>query len=449
LNDLTIDNRPTSRPYTVGDFCRLLYVPAALLISSDLFLSFNVGGLNIRVAQLLLIFPIATWAIGIGRTGRTKWPLGFSALLAWTFILLAFVPNTSYFARSAGYWFWLAFNAAVIVTTLHVFSDREKVLQLVRLYIWSFVFPAAFGLAQFVLGVTGLGAPLVVQWFIPGVLPRVNGFCYEPSYFSTYLLMGWVMTSYLLDTKSSLIRKRHLISIFVLLTLALAVSSSRMGILMMSLWLARYPAIFFIRLCRGRLNKRYLRFSATAAALILPMIVAYLALVGLDRVSVLTQGLEIEGRPGNSVVIRMGGAADTWRAFTKSPIIGYSLGGVAGAIGELNGVTVRDSQAAKRYEGLCVFLEVLAASGVIGFIPFVLYILSLTVNPLLLASRCPDSETRKLLKASVLALLFELAILQFNQNILRPYLWFHIAMLSALYASARPMVEPRLPSGTR
>ena len=43
------------------------------------------------------------------------------------------------------------------------------------------------------------------------------------------------------------------------------------------------------------------------------------------------------------------------------------------------------------------------------------------------------SENRYILISLVIALIMELVILQFNQNILRPYLWLHIAMLSAYF----------------
>ena len=65
---------------------------------------------------------------------------------------------------------------------------------------------------QFALPVLGLGAPLVKQWWIPGFLPRVNGFSYEPSYLATYLLIGFVFASSLRRARSALLSSKSLLS---------------------------------------------------------------------------------------------------------------------------------------------------------------------------------------------------------------------------------------------
>jgi len=200
------------------------------------------------------------------------------------------------------------------------------------------------------------------------------------------------------------------------------------------LWCLHYPLFFIIRLAKGKISKIYLRYSGAVILLLMPILLTYSFLIGLDRVLVLTTGLGVAGGSGFSAEQRMKGFAETREIFLKSPIIGYSLGGIPEAIGELRGVDVDSVQEAKENEGFCVFAEVLAASGIIGFIPFVLYVVSLIVRPARLAFRCSDSAIGKLLMGMVLALAFEFAVLQFNQNILRPYVWFHVALLSALYS---------------
>src|SRR5262249_40687611 len=123
-----------------------------------------------------------------------------------------------------------------------------------------------------------------------------------------------------------------------------------------------------------------------------------------------------------------------------SPFIGYSLGGIAPAIREQKHDTaIRTNLDAKQYEGNSVFIEVLAASGVIGFVPFVVYLITLLVKPSVLALASPE-PIRGVLLGLVWGLAIELVALQASQNILRPYLWFHIAIVSAAYAATRASV---------
>ena len=75
---------------------------------------------------------------------------------------------------------------------------------------------------------------------------------------------------------------------------------------------------------------------------------------------------------------------------------------------------------------MTVLLEILAASGVIGFILFLLYFMKTLIKPLL--------ENNIILKALVISLIIEFILLQFNQNIQRLYFWLHIAVLSMFYS---------------
>lgn len=122
---------------------------------------------------------------------------------------------------------------------------------------------------------------------------------------------------------------------------------------------------------------------------------------------------------------RLQDARSTFKVFLNHPVVGVSLGGIPAGRGELAGLIVTSQAQAKNMEGIVVLFEVLAASGIVGFIFFVLYFLKLTVKPVI--------KKNKILSALVISLIFEFIMLQFNQNILRLYFWVHVAMLSAFY----------------
>jgi len=84
-----------------------------------------------------------------------------------------------------------------------------------------------------------------------------------------------------------------------------------------------------------------------------------------------------------------------------------------------------------------VFTEVLAASGLIGIIPFITYIILVIWKPLELSTRIREHSDSTLLRSLVYSFLAVLLILQFNQNILRLYFWLHLAILSVVYGTTK------------
>ena len=163
--------RRYSRP--ISSLSRWAYYFAAFTISFDIFLVLSVG-FNFRAAQLALMLPIAAATLRGFVRGHSRVPLGFPALVAWTACMWAFVPHTTFLVRNIGYAFWLTFSVLLVFATVELFDTRASVLALIRVYLYSFLSVALFGILQFSLPVVGLGSPLVTQWWIPGLIARIN-----------------------------------------------------------------------------------------------------------------------------------------------------------------------------------------------------------------------------------------------------------------------------------
>jgi hypothetical protein len=182
------------------------------------------------------------------------------------------------------------------------------------------------------------------------------------------------------------------------------------------------------------------RILATAAALL----VAYSAVSGAvswflddpETVEILVRGTGLLGTASHSVDEREDRLHGTLLTIANHPWMGQSLGGITESIAGYNGLRPQNFEEAKIYEGESVFAEVAAASGIPGSIPFLCFLAVTIVAPLRLAGRSSPLYAAWL-RALVLALIFEWAILQLNQNILRLYLWVHIALLATVYAAAR------------
>jgi len=410
----------------------ILFIAAVFTTSFDIFLVLNVG-FNFRINQLFLLLPMLIATIK-SLQYRVRWPVGFDWLVLWTVFILAFVPNTIYLTKSVGYAAWLVFNVLMVYACVQIFSTQLRLLILLKWYVYSFVFVSFFGLVQFVSPLLGLGDLFLVQaWWIPGVLPRLNGFSYEPSFYATYLLIGWVFCAVLLELKSNLFKRSSLRFYFAVISLSLFLSGSRMGILMMLVWYLQYPVRFVLKLIDGHINERYALIILMLLFSIMLPIGLVLYFIGLHDLLFLFDGLGIFGAASHSVDTREGRMMETLLLFQNSPFIGYSLGGIAPAIAQLNGVTDLDFESIKEFEGNSIFVEVLAASGIFGFIPFVLFVMSIVLKPFALSKKLSPDKS-KVLVALTLSLIFEFAILQFNQVILRPYLWMHIAVLAACYS---------------
>ncbi|NTV12467.1 MAG: O-antigen ligase family protein [Desulfobulbaceae bacterium] len=431
----------------VSSLVRAFLILAIFTTSFDIFLVFNLG-FTFRIAQIFLVIPIGYVLFQTLQSPAVKWPLGFAPLLIWTFFMAIFIPNTDFPIRSIAYFLWLLFNAIMIFVVVQLIDDYRKALTIVRWYLYSYLFVAAFGIFQFISPRLGLGTPLIVQWWVIGSLPRVNGFSYEPSYFASYLIMGWVLTLYLLKHGATVISRKRLWLIAAIITLALILSSSRIGILTMVIWLVQYPLVLIWRVVRGYLNKNLLAITASLT-LAFWLLILTVNMLGAKEIQFLFAGIGIFGQAEHSITPRIDRLHDTLAIFFQSPVIGYSLGGVASAIGHYRGLEVTSLELAKRNDGMSIFAEVIAASGIVGIIPFGIYIFNIILSPLRLAWKSSDKNLKIIMAGLSYALVIELIILQFNQNILRLYLWMHIAILSAVYSvgmkNSRKMALTALP----
>jgi hypothetical protein len=430
---------------------RVAMVTAVLILltsSFDIFLVVEAGG-NYRFCQILTALLVILAILKSARRSRNP-VLGALPLAIWLVFQILFIPTTDFWPKSLGYCLWLLLNLGLLFSCVQLFSDDIKpLITILRWYVYSFALVASFGVIQFFMPVLGLGGPLIKQWWIPGALARANGFSYEPSYFATYLLIGFVLTGSLRRNHSSLLPARTLRLIYWVTAAAIVLSSSRIGIffLFIDVFLSQLkPLLSFA----ADLLKLRIALSKLRGLIPLMVSMTFICLVGVGASTVIENnpavalmflnGTGISDTAAHSVIQREGALEDTFTVFLQHPLIGRSLGGVSAAIADLHGEIIHSFEASKDFEGMSVFAEALAASGVIGIIPFIWFLIAIIRKPLRLA-RFASPFYSVLLYALVRSLLFAWAILQFNQNMLRPYLWTHIAILATVYAAALQSVN--------
>lgn len=404
----------------------LCLVLAILTSSFDIVCVWNIGGFNFRICQLILLFVMAGAFIGALRSDTLYLSRRDVYLIIWVVLQFFFVFRSPDFKNAIGYFLWLLFDVATVFAIAYYLNRAYTFFWLIRVYLNSFVWIALLGLIQFAL------YPFEIDFFTTqywsSSLARINGFSYEPSYYATYLLMGFVMHAYLVERDDSTYFSAKRLKVhLILITLAMVLSSSRMGWLMMVLWVVVRLALRWKNFIMRGLSRNTLLFLLIG----IPVIVVILIIGGIVVIkkgidfTFLLNGLGLLGMSSHSSSDRIEGLMTCIEIFKNDPLLGYSLGGVDPVIAQYKGI-----EYSTLYNGraMSALGEVMVASGIIGIIPLVLYLKNLLFG----ASRTffkSVMEKSVMHMALIWALCFELMILCFNQNILRMYLWVHIAVV--------------------
>ena len=203
--------------------------------SCDVILNFNLGG-SLRLAQLLMILICLAGMARIIQDGRVLWPRGGTALMIWVFWQMACLPLSGTISVGLLFFSLLVFTVAGMFALVQLYGRSERLESLMKLYLASFLAVGGYGLLQ-AFGPLFLHVPLpyTEQWLIHGRLARVNGFSYEPSFFATYVFVGWIMLVDLRASKAVIAQGRWMKWATYGLSLALILSTSKTAWLGMAL----------------------------------------------------------------------------------------------------------------------------------------------------------------------------------------------------------------------
>ena len=398
-----------------------------LTASCDIVLAFDVAGLTVRVSQLVAMSVMFLFLLRIIKFGNVKILTPYYNLLIVIVFNTICIVNSKTLFNAVGYDLWLIFDCVQVLAFTYFLSKQETIQSLVRKYIMCFNALAVVGFVQFALQFVGINF-YVTQY---NDLHRSNGFSFEPSFYATYMIMGSIICLYLLERRNyKCMRRRYLILSTLLNVGAVVISTSRMGLLILLIYVV-YRGIMCLRIY---IHKRasLIRILFT----LMPIMVGIAAVLFIlavefqvDFVLHYLSGLGIGGTASHSTDARSAGFLDTWKLFLDSPFLGCSLGGIDAGIIEYKArnYTVANNGGAS----MCISLEALAAYGIFGAFFFFKYMYDLTVGGYFKAKKRPgDKRDREPVYAMLIALFFEFVILQLNQNVLRPPFWVHIALVS-------------------
>jgi hypothetical protein len=425
--------------------------------SFDIALVFNVGA-TLRLSQILMVIVVVGSLAKVVQSRTILWPRGGMALVVWCAVQLIFLSIS--LAPGIG----IAFNFLLFVTIFGVFAVLQLygrsnyVYSLMKIYLISYVFVAFFGLFQLFSPSLHLGTYLVTEWILHGKIPRINGFCYEPSYYATYMVMGWIMMLDLRASKAKITSKRRWKWLAITAGAAMFLSTSRTAWVIMAVeGISRgIPTAYRkfkreskrLRVGDLTIQRPRLRFLVVGLALVGMGVVGAIAIASIVDPNIFLSGTGLNHTAAHSVTDRSGRSVDTFKVFLDHPWMGQSLTGVAARVAELHGHQLISVEDLRLWWGFPVILEVLAASGLVGVIPFLWFFSVITIGNFGLIKCYWPEERAKWLRALVRALVFECLILMGNQNLLRMYLWFHVTMVVVVAFNLRhrrlPQSQPDL-----
>lgn len=432
---------------------QVLVVLALFTASFDKFMVIDIGG-TVRIAQVMMLL-VTIVSLGHVIQYRTiNWPKGGSSLALWCMIQGVLITQSNSPVISLGLYLLLLSMVAFLFAVVQLYGRSKWLELLMKWYLLSFIFVCAFGVIQLISPPLHLGAPLVAQWIKPKVFARLNGFSYEPSYFATYLVLGWITLIDLRVNKSKIIEGRGWLWLVILCSVVLFMSTSKTAwIIMIFEFMARlFPMarrIFRQQIIRTKnglllipLPRIRILFSIVAV-----VILASISLIMVSRIVdpiVFLGGTGISHSGAHSVNDRVDGLKDTWRVIEEHFWVGRSLGGVPASIAALHGQDVTNVSELRQFWGFPVILDVFAASGLIGFIPFAYFLWAITFGQRTLMKGAQLDERAKWLHALIRAFAVEWVALLADQNILRIYFWFHITVMMTVAYNLRYRADPSM-----
>lgn len=426
---------------------RGLCAVAVLFASGDVWPVFHIG-FTFRLAQFCII-AAAIFLLAIRDLRIRSFP-GIGWLYAFCVWIAVTLPASLYLERSLAYVVWTVADAMIVLVFVQCFRERADVLNLFKWALVSYVILSLFGIFQFLLYWRGIDL-FVREWWIKGRIARINGLSYEPSYYATYLIPGWVASFYLIERRAKFPSHQLQWLCFLTTTVALLLCSSRMGYLMMAMWgLFRGVLQPMRALIHGAVRRNRLRTSLAGVSAFLLFIIGGIRyrrrlLELAAALPFLFSGLGILGHSAQSAGTRLESLARTWRAFVQHPVIGTGIGALPVDIAGQTDQGIYNLHEAKKFEGMSIAVEVLASTGIVG----AAIVLGLVFSVLRAYRRSragAEPWQRLVLSAQGWGLLWMLLMLQMNQNFLRIYIFVDLAIL--ICTIMLPVLEQQTPIGT-
>lgn len=401
--------------------------------------AYEVGGLTVRVSQLILVVTAVVSGIRIlaGRGIRVpRSPFGVVSMMFIAALVLS-LGNVVNMGRSLMVLFFTLFTMSVAWVVSSTIHDRRTLNYVVAALIVSGLVVSIFGLFQFAGDMIGLPTSItgLRDLYTKGVLgfSRVQSTAYEPLYFANYLLLPLFLALSLIMGRS------RVVPLWVLLLFLVAGGSSFILTVSRGAYLGMVGAlmvcgVFYFR----RMFTLRNIFSVVVAVLVIWWIVVKTLGIGgellvFDKFQEHILGVFF----GASYDERVDTIDQAFTVWHEHPLIGIGVGAFGPTVAPHPFVVPKDGWKIVNNE----YIELLAETGLIGLTLFMLLI-SLLVARSVHAIRVTNDPTVRAVMIGLLAAFVGMLIQYLTFSTLYiMHIWFLVGFMIAVQHMALRSVE--------
>lgn len=392
--------------------------------------SYDWGSMTIRVSQILLIVTLAAWLVRqildkkiVFVRNPVFWPLIIFLLINLVSLTQAENPE-----RSSLVLIFIGFTALASLLVPNLLTSEKRLRRLVTIILVSATLVSLFGLYQFFGDFLGLPTTLtgLRTLYTKDILgfPRIQSTALEPLYFANYLLIPIALALVLFLSRESKIKNLWLIALIALTIVNLVLTVSRGG------YLALAGALIVIAVF-------YLKKLLTIKKI--TILLAVLVLVWL----VVTRALGFQGEAlnletfknhvsnvfyGASYQERVETLTQANLAFLKNPLIGIGVGGFGPFMAAHPYYQPTDGWPIVNNE----FVEILAETGLLGLLSFIIILLVLFFRSLKAVQQCQNQYLKAIMIALLAAFIGIIIQYQTFSTLYVLHIWFLFGLMIAV-----------------
>lgn len=391
--------------------------------------SIDIGMITLKINQFLGILLIISWMLGQMfqekkiTPNALVWPLSF-------FLLAGFLSifGAEFQSRAIQVFVFVFFTAMLFFATVSLVNSRERFELIIKVLYWSTLITCFFALFQFAADMLGLGS---ITGLKEGYgketmgFTRVQAFSQEPLYLANYLFLPLGIFVGLYLEKIKLISRMKLLSIICLILLVILLTVSRgayIGLI----------AFFGFVICILAHRVFTIKHIITGIVSIIFVICATVLIIKFaspDAYGEFIKHVKVEDfQKGESTQARLTAWYDAYEAFEEKPIFGIGLGNF--------GPWVKNYPDPSTVKGWDIvnneYLEVLAETGIVGFIAFLIFLLVIAVRSFIAYFKTKDNFNRAILVGLIAASAAIFVQYNFFSTLYIIHIWITLGLLVAM-----------------
>lgn len=406
--------------------CLLLF-----FLSYTWFPSVDLGGITVRIDQILILVATFSW-LGDGFL-RGRLSLQKDPLFPFLFLYLAFILSSYTWALNqsrAG--MVLIFVLLVVLAyelMIQTISDKQKLTIAINYLLWGGLVVSLFGLWQFLGG--GVGLPSSLTMLRSGYdnsvfgFPRVHAFSIEPLYFADYLFIPLFLGLSLFFTRQEKIKRGWLIVLLLAGSISFVLTLSRgayLGFIVACL-------VLLLLIPRKILTLTNIIVFSSSIFVIIMLVVGVFRIIGpeyLDRF--VSHALVSDLQAGESTQGRLTEYQRSLNVWHEYYWFGAGIGNYGPAAASNPFFTPDDGWPIVNNQ----YLETLAETGVIGFILLVGFWLAVIIRGIIAFVKSRNWYLKSVLAGLLAAFAGVLVQYNFFSTIYIVHIWILVGLLVAV-----------------